>query len=108
MKVYFIQYELRPPAERKDAAAGAIAYCWVAAKDSSEARNLALRNVHSQGWRVRSVQSRAKSVSRSQYAGQRDILEYFDIARSEGACFVFHQWSDLKGREWPLVSTQLH
>jgi hypothetical protein len=94
MPVYFLQYKLRrsPFAAQEHGDCGAIAYCWIGADNDESAVALALENFAAEGWLVEELQKEPRGVSRNLYEGDDDLVEYFDSAVEQGACYLFNEW----------------
>ena len=70
---------------------GAYVTCWIAANDMHEAELDARQHIHESGWIV-GERTETSVIERADVEDDPDSLAYFDEARADGACFVFHTW----------------
>lgn len=92
--LFFIQYEVRPAphSEAFATVGGAFANCFVTATDNDDALDTAQRHLRDNDWEVLSIEEGPFRALREYYEEDADWLGYFELALSEGECFVFHQW----------------
>ena len=89
--LHFLQYEARPTSTTDaDDAKGAFVNCWIKAKSSREANEIAIRFIRDEGWEV----VRHEEVGSVSLATASDDDRPF-VARAcvDGAAFDFHTWS---------------
>ena len=93
MGIFFIQYESIPFSGSSDYedTGGAYINCWVRAPSLDEAKDIALRDIEENKWKVVEVQE-AYKITRDFYEESDESLECYQQAELDGECYVYHRW----------------
>jgi hypothetical protein len=94
MKMFYIQYEVRPLPDNADfsTAGGAYANCYVIATSAEDAVKRAYENFSEQAWEVVAVEEEPVETARECYLDDPEILAIYDDAVEHGECYVYHMW----------------
>ncbi|WP_416666697.1 hypothetical protein [Egbenema bharatensis] len=78
-----------PESEHAETAGGAYANCWIDFKQRDGAEVLARYYIEESGWISEAIEEE-DWVEEKDYADNPEVLEYFQEAREDGMCIVFH------------------
>jgi len=90
MGIYFLAFAARPgeSLEESKRFGGAHINCWVRAGTASEAQTTAAADIKARGWIIETVESEPRVEAQP----PASALEYFEEAKIDGSCYVFHTW----------------
>ena len=89
----FLAFEVFPlDSNRKSSdRGGAFVNCWINIRDQEKAEIQARKEIYKAGWHVISL-NKVKTVNRKYFNDNKESLEYYEQAKIDGECYVFHTW----------------
>ena len=98
MHFFTIHATPNPEGEHAETAGGAYANCWIDFKQRDGAEVLARYYIEESGWISEAIEEE-DWVEEADYADDPEVLSYFQEAKEDGMCIVFHVYPIGEGEE---------
>jgi hypothetical protein len=89
----FLAYEAKPREsnEKTSGHGGAFVNCWITGTDKEKADFQARKEIYRAGWIAEGL-TEIKIVDETTFDGNEKSLEYYNQAKLDGECYVYHTW----------------